>query len=231
MPKNSITTSQLLAEGLSEVLKERRLELGFSQAELSSKTGLHRTYISELERGHQNLTIETLVKLAEELETSVLLLIEDASRAVRLSSNPMRILLAEDSSADVHMIDRSLKAATIPAELTVVADGREALDYLRNADSRSQLPDLIFLELHLPRKNGYEVLREIKADERLKLIPVVVLTNSKSAVDVSKSYELHANSFITKPSSHKNFQKAINQVLEYWFAIVSLPSPKSSSKG
>lgn len=121
------------------------------------------------------------------------------------------------------MIDRSLKTSTIPSELTVVADGREALDYLRKADSQSQLPALILLELDLPRKNGYEVLREIKADERLKLIPVVVLTNSKNAFDVSKSYELHANSFITKPSSQKKFQKAINQVLEYWFAAVSLP--------
>lgn len=222
MPKKKGTQNNRLAEGLSEVIRERRLELGLSQSELSSKAGLHRTYISEVERGTQNLTIETLGKLADALATSVLLLMEDASRATRFTDSAIQILLAEDSAADIHMVERSLKASSLSTVLTVITDGRETIDYLTQKEP-AELPDLILLDLHLPRKNGYEILREIKADKRLKHIPVVVLTNSESNIDVSKSYELHANSFITKPVSQKKFQEAILKVLDYWFGLASLP--------
>ena len=219
-------SNKRIAEGLSEVIRERRLQLGISQSELSNKAGLHRTYISEVERGTQNLTIETLGKLADALETSVLILVEDASRAVRFTENPIQILLAEDSAADIHMVERALKAAKMPTELVVLTDGRETLDYLTQKGNHgaSSLPDLILLDLHLPRKNGYEILKEIKIDNRLKQIPVVVLTNSESSVDVSKSYDLHANTFITKPVSQKKFQEAIHRVLDYWFGVASLPN-------
>lgn len=225
MAKKQGPANNRIAEGLSEVIRERRLELGLSQAELSGKADLHRTYISEVERGTQNLTIETLSKLADALETSVLVLMEDATRAIRFTESPIQILLAEDSSADIHMVERSLKASKLPTELKVLTDGRETLDYLtqKGNHSAAALPDLILLDLHLPRKNGYEILREIKADSRLKQIPVVVLTNSESNVDVSKSYELHANTFITKPVSQKKFQEAILRVLDYWFGLASLP--------
>ncbi|MBX3149466.1 response regulator [Candidatus Obscuribacterales bacterium] len=223
MPKKQGTTNNRLAEGLSEVIRERRLELGLSQSELSNQAGLHRTYISEVERGTQNLTIETLGKLADALGTSVLLLVEDASQATRYTDSAIRILLAEDSAADIHMVERSLKASKLPTVLTVLTDGRDTIDYLAQKEKSSELPDLILLDLHLPKKNGYEILREIKVDDRLKHIPVVVLTNSESNLDVSRTYELHANTFITKPVSQKKFQEAILRVLDYWFGLASLP--------
>jgi len=215
-----------LAAGLSEVLKERRVELGVSQAELATRAGLHRTYISEVERGAQNITIETLSKIADALETTVLVLMEDATNASRISADPIEIVLAEDNPADVHIIERCLKSSKIPNNLTVLRDGKKAIDYLNgegeNKDVR--VPDLIFLDLHLPKINGFEILEQLKSTARLRQVPIVVLTNSESSVDISKCYELYANTFVTKPATQKEFQDAINKVLDYWFGVATLPS-------
>lgn len=224
MSKKKNESDNRLAEGLSEVLKARRVQLGLSQSEVGSRAGLHRTYVSEVERGAQNITIETLWRLAEALETTVLLLIEDATIAIR-ASDPIEVLLIEDNAADIHMVKRTLQASKISSNLTVLSDGKDALDYLnrKGAYADAKAPDLILLDLHLPRKNGYEILKEIRGDNRLKPIPVVILTNSETDTDITKSYEMHANTFITKPLNQKQFQDAISHVLEYWFGVASLP--------
>ena len=137
----------------------------------------------------------------------------------------MEILLVEDSPTDAIMTKEAF-ADTKPApNLNVVKDGVEALDYLRRRgryrDARR--PDLILLDLNLPRKSGLEVLEEVKSDDALKQIPLLVLSTSKDNYDVSRAYRLHANCFITKPVEFDAFSDVVHAVRHFWFGIVSLP--------
>ena len=107
----------------------------------------------------------------------------------------------------------------------MVTDGQEAMDYLRQEKDHTQAirPDLILLDLNLPRKKGQEVLEEIKKDESLRLIPVVILTSSAEEMDIVKTYSLHANSYITKPVNIDQFIKIVNSIQDFWFTVVKLP--------
>lgn len=141
----------------------------------------------------------------------------------------MTILIAEDDEDDRELIREALEAAGLAGELRFVNDGQEALDYLHRQGPYAQVstgtpqPWLILLDLNMPRKDGREVLTEIRADETLREIPVVVLTTSSDKVDVHKSYELGANSFITKPISLTEM-RAFTQILRtYWVDVVTLP--------
>jgi two-component system, chemotaxis family, response regulator Rcp1 len=144
------------------------------------------------------------------------------------SINPIEILLVEDNPADVRLTVEALKEEKIYNNLHVVTDGEEALAFLRRQGTFSQAvrPDLILLDLNLPKIDGREVLKEIKNDDTLKAIPVVVLTVSQSEEDILKSYNLHANCFITKPVDLKQFIKVAQSIQEFWLTIVKLP-PKS----
>lgn len=140
-------------------------------------------------------------------------------------SSMVEILLLEDEPADAYLVKMALKENKILANLHHVVDGQEGLNFLcklgQYADSPR--PDLIFLDLNMPRMNGYEFLAEIKANRLLSDIPVVVLTTSDVERDVVRSYELGAASFITKPVDMTQFISAINQIGEYWFTLVRLP--------
>lgn len=142
--------------------------------------------------------------------------------------NPIDILLVEDNPADVRLIIETLKEEKIYNALHVVEDGEEALAFLRKQDKYTNVerPDLILLDLNLPKIDGRDVLRVIKTDETLKTIPVVVLTVSKSEEDIWKSYQLHANCYITKPVDLEQFSKVAKAVQEFWLTIVKLP-PKT----
>ena len=142
--------------------------------------------------------------------------------------NPINILLVEDNPADVRLTREALKEEKIYNNLVVVEDGEEALAFLRKEGkyAKAVRPDLILLDLNLPKIDGREVLKEIKNDDKLKAIPVVVLTVSKSEEDVLKSYNLHANCYITKPVDLKQFVKVARSIQEFWFTIVKLPSKK-----
>ena len=109
-------------------------------------------------------------------------------------------------------------------------DGCEAMDYLRRNSpyETADTPDLILLDLNLPKKNGYEVLQEVKSDDQLKRLPVVILTASSSKQDILKTYELHANSLVTKPVDADSFQKAVQKIAEYWLDFTNLPCPNKS---
>lgn len=138
----------------------------------------------------------------------------------------VEILLIEDNPGDVRLTIEALKECKILNNLHVAVDGIEAMSYLNREgkfkdDSR---PDLIILDLNLPKKDGREVLREIKEDDSLKKIPVVILTTSEAEQDILKSYELHANCYITKPVSMNQFIKIVKSVSYFWFYIVTLPS-------
>jgi len=141
------------------------------------------------------------------------------------AAGPMEILLVEDSPGDVLLIEETFQEAKVLNRLSVVRDGVEALDFLRSRGRHGAAPkpDLILLDLNLPRKNGRDVLAEIKADRVLHRIPVVILTTSAAEDDVLKSYELHANSYITKPVDLNEFVHALRSIESYWLSIVRLP--------
>jgi two-component system, chemotaxis family, response regulator Rcp1 len=140
-------------------------------------------------------------------------------------SEPIEILLVEDSPADAGLTVEALKTAKIANNLSIAEDGEEAMDFLyrRGKHAKAPRPDLILLDLNLPRKDGREVLREIKTDPSLKRIPVVVLTTSKDERDVMGSYEAFANCYITKPVGFEQFMSVVQSVEGFWLAVVTLP--------
>ena len=138
---------------------------------------------------------------------------------------PIDILLVEDAPSDVRLTREALKDAKILNTLHVVRDGVAALDFLRKQGqyAGSPRPELILLDLNLPKKDGREVLAEIKQDEKLKRIPVVVLTTSRAEEDIVRAYNLHANAFVTKPVDLAQFLNVIRTLEEFWLAVVTLP--------
>lgn len=138
---------------------------------------------------------------------------------------PIEILLVEDSPADVLLARKALEQAKVSNSLNVVSDGVQALSYLRREAPHEQAPrpDLILLDLNLPSKDGHEVLAEIKVDENLKRIPVVVLTTSRDETDIFKAYDLHANCYISKPVDFEQFVHVVQTLENFWFTVVSLP--------
>ena len=138
---------------------------------------------------------------------------------------PIEILLVEDNEGDVRLTREVLKGGRIGNKLNVVGDGVEALACLRRegkyADMKPQ--DLVLLDLNLPKKDGREVLAEIKADADLRRIPVIVLTTSSSEADVLSAYDLHVNCYITKPVDLDQFVKVVRSIEDFWLAIVKLP--------
>jgi CheY-like chemotaxis protein len=138
---------------------------------------------------------------------------------------PIEILLVDDDIADVKLTQRALASGRIANRVHAVRDGIEAMQFLRREPPYQDAPrpDLVLLDLNMPRKDGREVLHEIKSDPSLHLIPVVVLTTSDSYLDIQHSYEEHANSYITKPVDLEQFRLAVLSVTNYWFCIVKLP--------
>src|ERR1019366_5197544 len=139
--------------------------------------------------------------------------------------HPIELLLVEDSPADVLMTKEGLARAKVHNNLHVVRDGVEALAFLRREPPYADAvrPDLILLDLNLPRKDGREVLAEVKADESLRTIPVVVLTTSQAEEDILRAYGLHANCYITKPVNFAVFVKMVRSLNDFWFTVVTLP--------
>lgn len=138
---------------------------------------------------------------------------------------PIEILLVEDNPGDVRLTIEALRDARINNRLNVASDGVEAMDYLRRQGrfSETTRPDVILLDLNLPKKNGHEVLHEIKADTDLKRIPVVILTTSKADEDIGRSYDLYANCYISKPVDLDQFIIVIQSIEDFWLTIVKLP--------
>ncbi len=135
------------------------------------------------------------------------------------------ILLVEDNPGDVRLAQEALKESKIRNKLFVAEDGVEAIAFLRRQGKYADMPrpDLILLDLNLPRKNGREVLAEIKTDENLKRIPVVIMTVSRAEEDITKCYNHHANCYITKPLDFHQFMEVTKSIEEFWLTIVKLP--------
>lgn len=142
-----------------------------------------------------------------------------------LVEEPVEVLLIEDSEADVRLTIEALKEAKVRNRLAVAEDGVDAMARLRNEGpyQNAPRPDLILLDLNLPRKDGRQVLKEIKEDPELRRIPVVILTTSKAEEDVVRAYDLHANCYITKPVDFTQFMNVVRSIKDFWLSIVKLP--------
>jgi chemotaxis family two-component system response regulator Rcp1 len=138
----------------------------------------------------------------------------------------INILLVEDNPGDVRLTVEALKEGKVHNRLHIAKDGMEAMDFLHREGNYSDVPrpDLILLDLNLPKKDGHEVLAEIKEDPLLKSIPVVVLTGSKAGEDILKTYNLYANCYITKPVDWEQFVTVVKSINDFWLTIVKLPS-------
>jgi two-component system, chemotaxis family, response regulator Rcp1 len=143
----------------------------------------------------------------------------------RTGAQPLEVLLVEDSPGDVRLTQEALKDAKVHINLRVVRDGIDAMAFLmREGEYATALrPDLILLDLNLPKKDGREVLREIKENQELKSIPVVILTTSASEADILRSYLLHANCYITKPVNLDGFLTVVKSIDSFWLSVVKLP--------
>ncbi len=143
----------------------------------------------------------------------------------RGSCRPIEILLVEDNPGDVRLTKEALKEGKVVNNLHTVEDGEEAMAYLRRQSPYAQAtrPDLILLDLNLPKKSGREVLEEIKEDPDLRRIPVVILTISEAEQDIIKSYNLHANCYITKPVNLEQFMEVVQSIENFWLTVVMLP--------
>jgi two-component system, chemotaxis family, response regulator Rcp1 len=138
---------------------------------------------------------------------------------------PIRILMVEDNDGDVFLTTEALKSAKVANELFVVHDGVECMDFLRQKGKYADAlrPDLILLDLNLPRRDGREVLAELKPDPDLRKIPVVVLTSSSAEIDVAQAYDLHANCYIVKPVDFANLLSVVRAIENFWLNVVRLP--------
>ena len=143
----------------------------------------------------------------------------------QMLGRPVEILLVEDNSGDVRLTQEALKHCNVHHCLHVVEDGAEAMAFLRKGGEYGDAPrpDLILLDLKLPKKDGHEVLGEIKADKDLRRIPVVILSTSDDEQDIFKAYNLYANGYITKPVGLEQFFKAVKSTVEFWFTVAKVP--------
>ena len=145
--------------------------------------------------------------------------------------NPIHVLLVEDNPADADLTRETLETSKLRLELSVAMDGIEAMRFLRREGEHvaAPRPDLILLDLNLPKKDGRQILIEIKADSQFRRIPVVILTSSDAERDVAQSYALGANCYVTKPVDLKAFQAIVQAVEDFWFTVVKLPSSVAST--
>ncbi len=141
------------------------------------------------------------------------------------AGQPIEVLLVEDDPGDVLLIREAFDFNKVHNNLNVVSDGEQALDYLRGTGEYTARirPDLVLLDLNLPRKDGREVLAEVKGDPQLRTIPIVVLTTSEAEEDVLKSYQLHANAYVTKPVDFQRFVSIVRQIDDFFVSVVRLP--------
>ena len=143
-----------------------------------------------------------------------------------MNAKPIEILLVEDNEGDVFLTKRAFKKARIANNITVARDGEIAINILQKTDEYKDFPkpDIIFLDINLPKKDGKQVLKVIKNNDGLKRIPVIILTSSKAEQDVLKTYDLHANGYIVKPLDIDQFHEVVSAIEDFWFTIVTMPS-------
>jgi two-component system, response regulator len=208
---------------LGTAIKSERSQLGISQEELANRAGLHRTYVSDVERGARNPSIASIEKLAQALKLSVSALFGRAING-RGARDVVEILLVEDDPHDVKLTMRAFQKAKITNPVHVVRDGAEALDFLFATGLyahrwEDHQPKIILLDLNLPKINGLEVLRRIKADKRTRHIPVIILTVSSQDRDINECRRLGAETYIVKPVQFQNFSEVTPGLNLAWVLV------------
>ena len=151
-------------------------------------------------------------------------------KTIGTDASPIEVLLVEDSPGDVRLTREAFKGAKVHINLNVASDGADAMEFLNREGKHAHAPrpDLILLDLNLPKKDGREVLEEVKENPTLKSIPVVILTTSASEADILRSYRLHANCYITKPVGLDGFLEVVKSIDDFWLTVVKLPSEAHS---
>lgn len=221
-------------------VRDWRHQLGFSQEQLAERADLHRTYVSDVERGARNVSLESIEKLARALKIPVSTLFNLAGKSPEdhpldqaLSADEMvEILYIEDNPNDAELALRALKHAKISNRIYVVRDGEEALEFLfcqgqyaHRCDSDN--PRLILLDLNLPKITGFEVLAQVRANPQTRDIPVVILTASKADRDFIESKRLAVEAYIVKPVDFQNLSHITPQLNLQWALLKSPPAVKS----
>ncbi len=206
-------------------MRSARLDQGLSQEELADRADLHRTYVSDVERGMRNVSLENIEKLGNALRLSVSALFSQAANA-ETASDHMEILLVEDEKRDIEMTLRAFRKARITNVVHVVNDGAAALNFLlatEEYENRKSQPNpgLILLDLKLPKVDGLDVLQRIKSDPDRKKIPVIVLTASNNARDIDECKRLGADGYVIKPVSFKNISEVTPHLKMGWTLVKS----------
>ena len=216
---------------LGVAIKTERSVLGISQEQLAERAGLHRTYVSDVERGARNPSIATVERLAEALELPLSALFDRASHG-RESRDVVEVLLVEDDPRDLELTVRAFEQARITNPLHVVQDGAAALEFLFATGSYmhrsyAAFPHLILLDLSLPKIGGLEVLERIRADELTRRISVIVLTASKGDRDLSECRRLGVDAYLVKPIGFEDFHQVTSKLSLAWKLVK--PGPAESS--
>ncbi len=211
-----------------------RNRLGISQEELGGRAGLHRTYVSDIERGARNVSLESIEKLAHALQVSVATLFGDPTLTTSNAgaTSPIDILLIEDSPSDIALTVEALKAAGVVNRIEIVTDGATALDHIFGKGTTGprrepvRRPQLILLDLGLPKIDGLEVLRILKANERTRSIPVIVLTASDEDMDRIASRQLGADGYVVKPVGITGLSRVTPRLSLQWALLGPGRSPE-----
>jgi len=205
-------------------IRTQRKQLGISQEELAGRAGLHRTYVADIERGARNLSLANIEKLAKALGTSIPALFSADGGITGRVIGAGEVLLVEDEPADVELVLRAFKKACFTNPIHVARDGAEALDYIFCTGTQSHrkiesAPQVILLDLSLPKVNGIEVLRRVKNDPRTRSIPVVVVSAFESGRDVEEAKRAGADTLILKPVDFQRFSQITPQLHLCWALI------------
>ena len=203
-------------------IKGKRSELGISQEELADRAGLHRTYVSDVERGARNLSLESIEKLAQALELSISVLFQRARDGA--PGNAVEVLLVEDEPLDVELTLRAFKKARFTNPIHVVHDGEEANHFIFATGPyahRRELPPpaLILLDLNLPKVTGMDLLRQLKSDKRTDKIPVIVLTISQHDRDITECRRLGVENYLVKPVDFRDFSEVTPHLQLEWALV------------
>lgn len=217
-------------------VRSLRSRLGISQEELAERAGLHRTYVCDIERGARNISLKSIQKLAHALEVSAATLFARPPDSPLLagpedtSPRLVDVLFVEDEPGDVEMTVHALNRANFANRIHIVRDGAEALDYLFCTGTFSERrpgegPDVVLLDLNLPRISGMEVLRRIKGDTRTRSIPVIVLTVSKSDREIEVAQRLGADGYLVKPVDFHSLSEITPRLSLQWALLKPGPTP------